>query len=819
VKEIKADLDLAVKEEDLTTVAEIDQELSGSTWSIEVPVAIRQQARKGHEAIRKKNAVAELKTLSHQLSDAYADFDRPVAKRLQQRFLAVQGIAGVPSNHPLMDIAGPALDWLDDEATKEAAESEHKAAVAEIEAALDRKTSVEVLERLYHRATRHSHTLPAVLQNRLAERRDQLVSQGRRKRILTITFSTAACLMAVAAVALMVNTASFNKAVAGHDQQLETLLAQANATGQLTPVEDYLKTIESQNSGMMGTPALLGRKQEYENLVAAESGRIDQCNQLIVKIQNVIEGGAGLAEFQPAFEAYELLVKQSKGEQEKARSLQIEQRLIDRRNEVQAAIDTAFSQEVKALAETIETLPQDSVTGYDAVSAALNSLNARVDVSAPVKDSVTALLSKVQQDRQMVSSNLKMAAGMQRITDSVGQTVLFEKNLTQFIRDNPGSERSSQFEKVVKEESAIWKGADKWHQLRHKLTTLQLKRIAPAEAATLVSECDDLQKNSGPFGDQLLGSKLVGALRLIASRNGQANMSLSEQILAVLSRKTISRAYLIEMSKGAKYYTKEAPDFGKGSAQVDYFTTTTGTQTTNKNFPAPMVPAAAANRTTDDWLSPQTKMYQRIETKLKTFTADEYDNTIATIVKDVIEADAVDPLLRVLLVEELLKLGSGGSEAVRGRSEKILNNIGSLGVSRLTNWAAPEDARADDERTEAKAFLTGNGQSVIAELAKAAADTEAVQMSPLPPDIQCVGWIHKNPRSEWIVSLKPDLVLSGKHSQLCVFYLPAKTPTVVTLAAVGKMQRDSKLSVPASLVEDSPIEGRPVYLVLEEVVL
>ena len=71
-------------------------------------------------------------------------------------------------------------------------------------------------------------------------------------------------------------------------------------------------------------------------------------------------------------------------------------------------------------------------------------------------------------------------------------------------------------------------------------------------------------------------------------------------------------------------------------------------------------------------------------------------------------------------------------------------------------------------------FCPVTGSAIIAELAKAAADTAAIQSSSLPPDLQCVGWMHKNPRSEWIVSLKPDLVLSGKHSRLCVFYLPGK---------------------------------------------
>ena len=137
------------------------------------------------------------------------------------------------------------------------------------------------------------------------------------------------------------------------------------------------------------------------------------------------------------------------------------------------------------------------------------------------------------------------------------------------------------FENIVKDESAIWKGADKWHQLRRKLTALDLKRTGPAEdAGVLVAECDSLQKNSGPFGDQLLGDKVVGALRLIASRDSQGNMRLvGADSWRVLSRKTISRAYLIETNKGAQVLHEGAPDFAKASAQVDYYTTTTGTQT------------------------------------------------------------------------------------------------------------------------------------------------------------------------------------------------------------------------------------------------
>ena len=440
VKEIKGDLDQAAKSEDLATLAEIDRELSGTSWTIEVPQAIRQQARSSHTALRRKGALAELKTLSHELSDAYAEFDKPTARKLQQRFLAVQGIAGLPENHPLLDVAGPALDWLQEEARTAASESEHRTTVEEIESALDRKTTVEELEKLYHRATRNGHSLAPMLESRVAGRRDQLLSQAKLKRTVIISGTVAACGLAIAAIVFLVQTASFNKAVAGHNEQLGKLLSVAEETGQLTPVDDYFKQIESENTSLLKTPALLGRRQEFENLSSSEKGRTGQLQQLLTQAQRAIDGNGTLPELADAFAALEQMKALSKGEQEKAQLLQTEQRLVDRRGEVQKRVDEAFNSELTAVTDKIEQLPADSVNGYDAVNAELIQLAERSDVSQPLKQAVSVLQSKVQQDRQMVSTNLQIASGLRKITDSVGQVNAFEQNLTQFIRDNPGTD-------------------------------------------------------------------------------------------------------------------------------------------------------------------------------------------------------------------------------------------------------------------------------------------------------------------------------------------------------------------------------------------
>ena len=550
IKEMRTELETAIRSEDLATVAQIDEELSGGGWSVDVPAAIRQQARKQHEGLRRKTAKAELETLSHQLSDAYAEFNRPLAKRLQQRFLAVQGIAGISNNHPLLDIAGPALDWLVEESRKESDDNEHQSAVAEIETALDRRTSVNELEKLYHRATRHGHTLPQLLETRLVERRDLLQANVRRMRALIGTVAVLACISVVVAVTLMVQKMSFNKSVAEHDDELRKLIASAQNNGQIAPVEDYLKIVESASPAMLQTPALLARTQELESLRQTESGRMSQVRLLKTAIQKVAESGTQLDEFPSAYESLKQLQTLVKGESEKSDLLSLEQRIADRRASVQTSVDEAFGAELNRISDDIVTLPQDSLTAYDSIFSRLTTLAARRDVSEALMQSVQALQSKVQQDRQMVASSIKTATGLQRITDSVGQLASYEQNMQQYVRDNPATERAKSFETLLNSETTIWKSVGTWHLLRRRLKLAEPNRISPGDAQQLVDDCEAYQRASGPFGDELLKTDIVAALRAIAARAKGAESKASDQIMAILSRKTISRAYLIKDKVG-----------------------------------------------------------------------------------------------------------------------------------------------------------------------------------------------------------------------------------------------------------------------------
>lgn len=160
LRELRQEVDKAAAAGDVAALAALDAEISGGNWTTEVPAALREHARSTHESLRRRQAREELKTLSHELSDAYSAFDRPAAQRLEKRLLVLQAILGIAPGHALLDIAAPALAWLDDERQKEQAEQEHTAAVRELESQLDGRTTLDTLERLYHQATRGGHLLP-----------------------------------------------------------------------------------------------------------------------------------------------------------------------------------------------------------------------------------------------------------------------------------------------------------------------------------------------------------------------------------------------------------------------------------------------------------------------------------------------------------------------------------------------------------------------------------------------------------------------------------------------------------------------------------
>ncbi|MEZ6121669.1 MAG: hypothetical protein R3C49_00680 [Planctomycetaceae bacterium] len=813
LEQLKKELQVAIKGRDLSAVAVLDQELNAVGWSVNVPPSVKKMARDAHVQLRQASARQELQTLSHQLSDAYADFDRPVATRLQQRFLALAEIAEPDATDAIYDIAGPALDWLNEEQTKEAAEADFVSGKAQIESALDRETTIEELERLYAMTVRHGHSLPTLLENRLADRIESLKSAASRKRMLQLASIVSVCLAGTVAVVFLVQLVTFQRAVAGHADQATQMLTTAKSTGDLQPLDDYFAAITAEDPRYMEQPELLGLKEQLEALRSSESGRHSQLDQLIGNALNLISDPVRWENLSPAETLLKDAQSLARNEAEEARILHTQGQVQQARLSLQRKVDEAFETDQALLVEQIDTLPKDSLTGYPEVLKQLAEMETRSHVSAELKTALAPLKARVSQQQVMVDANMKMAASLQKITQAVGLPVKYRQQLLEFTQNHPGSKRSEDMLAVIASDLPIWEGIGRWNSLRRRFQAASVQTISPQDAASLIADYDQFQKTSGPYPGPTGVDDRVMALTAIAARGGDEDSdSSSEQIERMFAPRTVSDAWLVETADGDRYYATRAPQVEGSSVRFSFYTTTTGTQTDTKVLALGKVPFAP-QRTEEQWKSPQMQLTERLKNELLKRVSQNFEDGILFGADVVLKDGAVDSILKIQLLERLLRIGADGSVFVRRNIEPSLEKIAETGVSKLTNWAVPGDTRAKDERRKADQFFQQHGPAILAGLQMAVEQTAQPGFGAIGPEMEGVGWLHRNLDGQWVVALRTELNVRKPTTLLAVGRLGADD--AARFYPVATAEHSTIGSLPADLATDGK-EGHPVYLSVEQ---
>jgi len=807
VGQLKQELQSAYKQQELEQVAVLDQEISGK-WAVKIPGGLKQAAREAHTDLRKRQAKAELEPLCLKLSDAYADFDKATATTLQTRFFALAEILDLSETDPLYDIAGPALDWLNEEASKAAANADFEHGRSQIEAALDHQTTIEELERLYSQTVRHGAVLPELLEHRLADRIEAIKASASRKRIAVMSSIVAGCLVAIIAVVLIIQQVTFRSAVAGHIVQLDQLTKSAEKSGDLKPVDDYYAKITTENIAFMQQPEILGRVKLLELLRTQEDGRLEQLNGLI---SSALQLGTETARWED-FPRAEAALKEAElitlNPAEKARVVNTGTQIQQVRSQMQTKLDSIFETDQEQLVEQVALLPKDSVALYADVENRIAELNIRPHVSSELKAALNALKTKVEQQKSTVQVNLEVSRSLQSVTGAAGRPIEFRKALMEFARKHPGTERAEDLLEIVRTDLPLWEGVDSWNSLRNMIKLTSLSTVAPAEAKRLVDQFAEFQKSSGPYPGTMGVERRVDGLKAIASREGGASGSSLEQLDRMLSPKSISEAYLVETTDGLRYFATTAPEITGSVIRFQFYTTTTGTQREAKALGVARI-LNVGTRTGDLWLAPQSVLARQLQTVFAEDAGIDLVNAITLAVERVLKQPGMDEILRLLLIERILGIGSEGDLFIRERMQTHLSKINKSDVSRLTNWAAPEDVRASSERQKAAAFLTSSSDAILEDLHAVKDDTATAMKQNPGPAMECVGWLHRNAEADWVVALKGEVFVTdrvtlqalGREGELkaAVFY------------KVADIEKTSIGSIAASPAVPWAKEGHPVY--------
>ena len=810
--DIKSELDLAIREKNAVSLAALDQELASPDWRNAVPADLQRKAADAHARIRQVTARKEMDEIAYQLSNAYAEFDIDTARQIGQRFEALAQIVKLSGNDPLLNVAGPALDWLREEQTKEDREQRFQTQLNAIEEALNRKTTIEELEQLYYGVTQHGHALPERLENRLSDRLETLkVNAARRRRSIIAVSATAAVVM-LAAMGLFIRQIGLRNTISRHVSQLNVLLPEAGKTGLVQPLDEYFQLLDEESTSVSRSAELVGLRKQFENLKLAETARVAQIEQLLAEAlssKNEISSPAG---FPQVFEVLNRASSLTKNTAEKSKVLLAESEIRKRQSELQQTVDEEFGIILKDVTVAVAELPVDSTSEYDGMLVRLSELENVEQVSNDLKATVMALRSKVLAQRSEVSASLEVARSLQLITDSVGQVPAFATQLQKYVEAHPGSSRSSEFQTVLESEKNLWSGAIAWNDIRTKLLAADIASLSPIAAKTLVDDFAAFQKTSGPYcGETLLGDRIT-ALQAVAKRRMGSDGTFVEQFRPVFEGKAITASFLIESTaKNERYYADAPPQIDK-NLSFDYFTTPSGDQTIAKVMSATLF-TDADKKSRNDWLSPQSRMTNAIFEWVQTSKSADFERTVSEITKNVLDEPKLDPILRLLLAERVLTIGSDGSAYIATSSEKILSEIADSGIPRLTNWVDFEDRDVQKQRDTATAFLERHKGDILTALQTAEMNRDGWKSSKIGPAVRWVGWLSRSERSDWRVSMKSETSLAG-GTRLCIFQktTPTSPPTMVEVAKVsveGMVTLSEQVSI-------SAIEGRPVFQILDE---
>ena len=711
-------------------------------------------------------------------------------------------------------MAGPALDWIREEQTRDNREKRFREQLIAIEEALNRRTTIEELERLYYGVTQHGQALPEPLENRLADRLETLRVDAARRRRSIIAATATAVVVILAATGLFIWHTNNRNIISRHVSEINILMAEAKKTGILQPLEEYFQLLEEEPKSISQAPELVGLRQQFETLKLTEKSRVAQMKQLIADAVNAKNKIFRPSEFSELFARLNKAKSLAKNDAEKNNVLSAETEIRKQESAVQQRVDQDFGIILEDVTAVVAALPMDSTAEYDGMLARLSELESTKEVSDHLLATPQALRTKVLSQRADVAKRLEIARGLQLITDSVGQMPAFVTQLQDYMESHPGTTRAANFKELLESEKTLWSGTIAWNDMRLKLLAVDIASITPMAAKALVDEYAAFLKSSGPYcGETLLGDRLI-ALQAVAKRKMGSDGTFSEQFRSAFDGKAISASFLIDVpGKQEKYYADAAPLIEKNLITFDYYTTPSGDQTIAKELSLSAVPGAS-DKKRNDWLSPQTRMYNAMSERFKASKSADFEKTVSEITTMILEEPDLDPILRLLMAERLLESGSDGSTDIAASAKNILDEIKKAGIPRLTNWVSFEDKETKKQRDNATAFLERYKGDIATALQTAATNRDLRKSSKIGPAVQWVGWLSRNNKSfAWEVSRKADTSLAG-GTRLCVFQrsTPTSPPTMVDVATVTA---DGMVTV---LKRDgaSAIEGRPVFQILDK---
>lgn len=796
-------------------LATLERELQETSWLIEVPSKLKSRIRREHDRLRAAAAYVEMKELALQLSDAFSSLNLQQGRTLYARWSALLRLAQVDASDEVFDLAGPALDWLQEEAAREQNEADYRAAVQKLESLLDEQCDRETLDRTYHLARGFDRELSPVLEHRVVERFRTLEAQARQRRRLIVFTVVSVLLGTTGLVTFFVQRHVYAQEVARHARQFESLIDQGN----LTDARSYLQTLEQTDPEVSFEPEISGLAAKLREAERTEEGRLNQLDQLIAAAEDVQLQQPAWDDIEGALKQLEQAEQIARTPAEKARTKQVERDVVQIRREMQEQIDSRFREDLDGIQMAIDKLDGTSLTAYSDVLKRLREVQSRPHVGTLYLSPVAGLIAKVKQEQAEAQRRQMILADLQKVTDSLGNLSSYTAALREFADKHPDTTRSSDFERLLSEETDLWSGVDKWMNYRGKWKVNSLKSLSAAGARKLLEDHEAFLQTSGPYPGATELMQRLDAAQAIARRQNESKTGALDSIEKLLTGPQMEDILIVPVGS-ENYYTDEIPMVTSTKLKVKYFVDQSFGQKNETTLSASLIPGLSERQVRSDWYSPQTRFAkegQRIVSALGTVP---WEESFGQMTERLLAEKDMDSVLQLALLEIVLKQAASGSVFLQDSLKEPLNILASNRL-KTVNWTIPKDDEAVAERRRARTLLISIG--TLGTAFKRAADArDLADQRELGPEMHWVGWLYREPpapgidNSEWVCSVS-DRFAAGKSGDLMVLYATPQSQATTAMAKVGtlnvgRVELDRVRLNGNNASPEIQIEGRPVFM-------
>ena len=187
LRQIPLELEAVAKSSDATACRVLVKEVSSNAWRIQPPRELVQEVNAVANELQFASQNAELRVIGAAMSDAFCASDEAKCREQQLLWSALIASMKKPPKQDVLELAEPAILWLEQQDFAKTEEENRLQAVAELEVAIDRSESSMSLMTAYNKATRFGEPLGLKLESRYRSALGELQLRGVRQTVLKVS--------------------------------------------------------------------------------------------------------------------------------------------------------------------------------------------------------------------------------------------------------------------------------------------------------------------------------------------------------------------------------------------------------------------------------------------------------------------------------------------------------------------------------------------------------------------------------------------------------------------------------------------------------